>query len=256
MRFRLYTYTIILHALLFVSCATQKKMLYVQDIDNRESQLIQYLSPRIQVNDLLSVKISSLYPEAALPYNVQIPVAPNTTEVETLKLHGNLVSQQGYITLPAIGKVMAKGKTVEDLETLISSLLTKGNFLKKPTVNVRVLNSKITILGEVKLPGTYTIVEPNISIFQALGYAKDLTIHGDRRDILVIRIIDEKQHIKHIDLTKTDWFDSEFYFIKQNDVVIVNPNKAKIKSSGMVSGTGTIVSIASIILSGIVLLVK
>ena len=114
----------------------------------------------------------------------------------------------------------------------------------------------MTILGEVKNPGTYSFTEQNITILQALGYAGDLTINGKRDDILITREVDGVRKISHIDLTSSSFMDSEFYFIKPNDNIIVNPNNPKVKSAGFVGNVGTILTIASLALSITILLTR
>ncbi len=247
---------LVIICLLLPSCASKKKMLYLQDIDTKEGRKINYAHNKIQVNDILTIKISSLYPETAIPYNFDNSLSTNSSFIETLKLQGSLVSKEGFIVLPIIGSVKAIGKSTTELESHIKSILESGNYLKGAIVSVRILNSKITILGEVITPGTYTITEQNVTLLQAIGYAGDLNIHGDRKNILVIRDIDGTQFIKHIDLTKTDWFDSPFYFVKQNDVIVINPNNTKIKSSGYIGNIGTVLTIASILLSTVVILTR
>lgn len=238
------------------SCASRKDIIYFQDIDTKAGREINYVSNKIQVNDIVIVKISSLYPETAIPYNFDSNMFTSSGFVETLKLQGSLVSKEGFIVLPIIGSVKAQGKSTTELEVHVKSILESGNYLKDAIVSARILNSKITILGEVITPGTYTITEQNVTLLQALGYAGDLTINGDRKNILVIRDVDGTQFIKHIDLTKTDWFDSPFYFVKQNDVIVINPNKTKIKSSGYVGNVGTVLTIASLLLSTVILLTR
>ena len=247
---------VIVICLQFLSCASKKDILYFQDIDSKQGRSINYISNKIQVNDIITIKVSSLYPETAIPYNFDNSLSTNSSFIETLKLQGSLVSSDGDIVLPIIGKVKAQGKSTTELEAHIKSILEDGDYLKGAIVSARILNSKITILGEVITPGTYTITEQNVTLLQALGYANDLKINADRKDLLVIRDVDGTQFIKHIDLTKTDWFDSDFYFVKQNDVIVVSPNNTKIKSSGYVGSVGTVLTIASVILSTVVILTR
>ncbi|GAA3618973.1 polysaccharide biosynthesis/export family protein [Flavivirga jejuensis] len=251
-----FIFFISIFCLFLSSCASKKNVLYIQDIDKQDGRELSYNTNKIQVNDILAIKVSSLYPETAIPYNFDNSLSTNSSFIETLKLQGSLVSSEGYIILPIIGSIKATGKSTTELELHIKSILESGNYLQNAIVSVRILNSKITILGEVITPGTYTITEQNITILQALGYAGDLKINADRKDILIIRDVDGKQLIKHIDLTKTDWFDSPFYFIKQNDVIVVNPNNTKIKSSGYIGNVGTVLTIASILLSTVVILTR
>ncbi len=252
----LFAVLFVIVCLLFSSCASKKDILYFQDVDTKAGRKINYVSNNIQVNDVLAIKISSLYPETAIPYNFDNSLSNNSSFVETLKLQGHLVSSNGLVVLPIIGPIKAVEKSTSELETHIKSILESGNYLKGAIVSVRILNSKITILGEVMAPGTYTITEQNITLPQAIGYAGDLKINGNRKDVLVIRDVDGMQFIKHIDLTKSDWFNSPFYFIKQNDVIVVNPDNTKIKSSGYFGNAGTVLSLTSILISTVVLLTR
>jgi polysaccharide export outer membrane protein len=183
-------------------------------------------------------------------------VSPSTSFLEILKLQGYLVSQEGNIIFPIIGAIKVLGKTTSELENHIKKILIDGNHVIDPTVSVRLLNSKFTILGEVNKAGTYNITENNITLLQAIGYAGDLTINGSRQDVLIIRSMDGVQLTKKIDLTKTDWFNSEFYYIKQNDVIVINPNNNKIKSSGFLGSAGAVMSAISLVLTSILIVIS
>ena len=125
--------------------------------------------------------------------------------------------------------------------------------INNPNVTVRLLNSKFTVLGEVNRPGTYTFTEENISFLQALGLAGDLTIQANRKDIIVIRELDGQRMITNLDLTRASLLTSNFQSIQPNDVIIVNPNTKKITSAGLIGDIPTFLSIASIILSTVIL---
>jgi polysaccharide export outer membrane protein len=118
------------------------------------------------------------------------------------------------------------------------------------------MNSKVTVLGEVKTPGTYSFDEKNLTLLQAIGLAGDLTINGKRNDVLLIRQENNIKTITHIDLTSTSWFETKNYYVKQNDVIVVNPNNAKIKSAGIIGNAGTFISVISLLLTGILLIKK
>src|SRR5690606_30596120 len=138
---------------------------------------------------------------------------------------------------PELGSLSTKNKTPQQLQLYITQLLEEGGHLLNPTVNVRILNAKVTVLGEVNSPGTYNFSEQNVTLLQALGYAGDLTIYGKREDILIIREADSLRQISHIDLTSANLLDRPFYTIQSNDVIYVNPNVPKIKSAGFVGNT-------------------
>jgi polysaccharide export outer membrane protein len=242
--------------LLFCSCSTKKDVLLFQD-KSKLNAIISYQAPKIQVNDILSIQISTLQPELAMPYNL-IPQNATTAnlQIETLKLQGYLVSPEGTINFPVLGTLVVAGKTTQELETYIKSTLEQGNHLVSPTVNSRIINGKVTILGEVVRPGTYGFTEQNISVLQALGLAGDLTIRGKRKEVLLIREEAGQRTYTSLDLTQTNWFDSQYYYVRPNDVLVVNPNTARVKNAGFVSEPATLLSMASILLSMIILLTR
>lgn len=251
------TYTIILILFIFVqSCANKKDILYFQDAEYQSPSSIIYDAPRIQPNDILDIKVAALVPEAALPYHFQTNSVNSSTSIETLKLEGYLVDMDGSIIFPVLGRINVGQKTTAELETYLQKQLEQGNHLVLPKVRVRLLNAKVTILGEVNRPGTYGFTEQRISVPQALGYAGDLTINGKRKDVLLIRESNGIRHTQRLDLTKTDWFDGPNYYIQPNDFIVVNPNEPKVKSSGFVGSTGSVISVLSILLTTIVLITK
>lgn len=244
---------ILVSFLCITSCVSKKSVLYFQDADDLNLRKLNYSKSKIQVDDIINIKVTALNAESVGPYNVDNGLSPSTSFLEILKLQGYLVSKEGDITFPIIGKLKVVGKTTPELESYIKKILIDGNHVIDPTVSVRLLNSKFTILGEVNKAGTYNITENNITLLQAIGYAGDLTINGSRKDVLIIRRVDGVQKTKKIDLTKTDWFNSEFYFIKQNDVIVINPNNNKVKSSGFLGSSGAVMSAISLVLTSILI---
>ncbi|MGB0897454.1 MAG: polysaccharide biosynthesis/export family protein [Flavobacteriaceae bacterium] len=249
------------HFLVFVialfllqSCASKKDIVYFQD--NYAFETLEHHDARIMVNDILKIEVSAAIPEIAMPYNTfpSNGVAPTTAEA--LKLQGYLVTANGEITFPVLGTINVKGMTTKDVEAHIVELLSTGGHIKDAVVHARIVNAKVTILGEVNLPGTYNFTEQNITLPQALGYAGDLTINGQRHDVMVIRQQDGVREIGHIDMTKTDWFNNEYYYVQQNDVIVVHPNNPKVKSAGFVGNAVTILSIVSILLSTAILITR
>jgi polysaccharide export outer membrane protein len=173
-----------------------------------------------------------------------------------LKLQSYLVDNSGKITLPVLAGMKVTDKSTEELELFLTNKLKNEGHLKNPIVVVRVLNSKITILGEVKLPGTYNFTEKNLTVLQAIGLAGDLTINGQRNDVMLIRHEENTKKIIHLDLTSTDLLNSPYYYISQNDVIVVNPNKAKVKSAGIIGNAGTLLSVFTLLLTTIILILK
>lgn len=228
--------------LFLISCSTKKDILYFQDIKDKPQTEVIYTQNKIQVNDILRITVSAINPDSALPFNANFyntSTAANagsaTNGQNAMSLNGYLVNADGNISMPILGNIQVLGKTTNEIEDLIEKILIDQGQLNNPTVIVRVTNAKITILGDIGNPGTYPYYEQNLTLLQALGYAGDLSIFGRRNDILIIREQDGKRTYGHIDMRKTDWFNSEYYYIKQNDIIYVNPNGPKIKSAGYVT---------------------
>jgi polysaccharide export outer membrane protein len=248
--------SLLLVAFLLTSCKSKKELWYFQDLKDNQTTQLNFEAAKIQHNDILTIQLSALNPESILPYKFDNSISTNSSFIETLKLQGYLVDIDGTISYPILGRIQVAGKSPIELEAHIKKLLEDGGHVKNPSVSVRILNSKITILGEVNKPGTYTITEQNLTLPQALGYAGDLTINGERRNVMLIRDVDGVQVVKHIDLTKSDWFTSPYYYIKQNDVIVVSPNDARVKSAGLIGTTGTLMGVISIILTTIVIITR
>jgi len=244
----------VLALIMMSSCASKTDILYLQDANSNNTSNITYQNSTIQPNDILKITVETLVPEAALPYNRGASSGAVVNSIELIKLNGYLVSNEGTINFPILGLLKVSNLTTFEIESKIKKLLIDGGHLKNPSLDVRLLNAKITILGEVKAPGTYTFTEQNITILQALGYAGDLTINGKRDDIIITRDINGVRKISHIDLTSTDFMNSEYYFVKPNDNIIVNQNNPRVKESGFIGNIGTVLTIASLALSITILL--
>ena len=244
--------------LLLSSCVSNKDLLYFGDANMSQSTPINYTSNTLQPNDILDIKIGALVPETAIPYNSQTinNFGQQIQNIEVLKLQGYLVGTDGSIVLPILGKIEVVNKSIASLEQELISILEDGQHLVSPSVSVRLLNAKVTVLGEVGRPGTYTFTEQFISLPQALGYAGDLSINGKRTDILLIREQQGERRISQIDLTTTNWMNNPEYRIMPNDVIVVNPNNAKVKSAGIIGNASTVVSIVSVLLSITILLTR
>ena len=244
--------TIILILSVFQSCVSKKHMLYLQDVDTVNSQEVTYNNHTLQVDDILKISVGALVPEAALPYNNTTAGSVVANNIDVMRLDGYLVSQNSTINFPVLGELSVKGKTTQDLENDIKKLLVDGGYLINPNVTARLLNAKVTILGEVQRPGTFSFTENNISLLQALGLAGDLTINGSRENVVVLRYIDGVQTTARIDLTSAIFLKGPYQMVKPNDVIVVNPNSARISSAGYIGSIpillGVITSSLTIIL--------
>ena len=241
---------------LFQSCVSKKEMLYLQDIASYNNTEVTYNNHTLQVDDILKISVGALMPEAALPYNNITGGNVVANNIDVMKLDGYLVSQTMTINFPVLGELSVKDKTTQDLENDIKKLLVDGGYLINPNVTVRLINAKVTILGEVKMPGTFSFTENNISLLQALGLAGDLTINGSREDVVVLRYVDGVQTTERINLTSANFLSGPYQMVKPNDVLIVNPNSAKLKTAGYVGNISAILGITSIILTSILLFTR
>ncbi|WP_415376884.1 polysaccharide biosynthesis/export family protein [Patiriisocius sp. Uisw_017] len=236
------------------SCKSKKEILYMQDINAYNNTKANYTNATLQPNDILKITVGALVPETAIPYNRIVPTVVQGNTPEMMQLEGYLVSLEQTISFPILGEISVTNKTITQLETDLINRLESGGHLVNPSVNVRLLNAKVTILGEVNRPGTYTFTENNINLLQAFGLAGDLTINGVRDDVVLIREIDGVRTIAHFDLTKSDWLDSPYYLIKPNDVIMVNPNGAKVKTAGYIGNISTLLAVTSLLVTTIILI--
>jgi polysaccharide export outer membrane protein len=240
-----FLYSLIL--IVFVtSCASKKDVYYFQEIDSTAAEnSFKFLN--IQPGDILDIQIKALNPESVLVFQRQATLGLQQQQVQDRAIDGCLVGEDGSINLPIVGAIDTTNQSTQALAQIIQEALKP--YINNPTVNIRLLNFRISVLGEVNNPGTFTVLEERLSLPQALGLAGDLTINGDRNHLLLIRNEAGKKTNKVIDLTKTDFLESPFYFLKQNDIIYVRPNNARVKSSGLVGNASTLVSILSLAVS-------
>lgn len=246
--------------LMLYSCASPKDVLLFQDIDSLEEYSItQRNNPTIREDDLLIITVSAPDMETVRPYNLMIETRPSYANAN-LGLSNNsqqqayLVDSNGYIELPILGRQHVAGKTRAQLVDQLRNLILKD--IKDPIVNVRIVNYKVTVLGEVNRPGSYTIDGERITLPEALGLAGDMTIYGKRKNVIVLREVDGKRTHETIDLTTIASLNSEYYYLKQNDVVYVSPNSAQIQSSKFNRNASVYVSVVSLLVSVLVLVFK
>jgi len=164
-----------------------------------------------------------------------------------------LVDKNGEIDFPVLGKLKVAGLSPDELRTMLRGKL-EGDYLKNPIINIRLQNFTVTVLGEVKNPGTFPVNGERINILEALGFAGDLTIKGMRENVMVIRDFDGTNVYTRIDLTKKEALNSPVYYLTQNDVVYVEPNKSAVTSSALDNRATIAVSIASILITSTVLI--
>jgi polysaccharide export outer membrane protein len=248
---------IIVSILMISACTSKRNITYLNGVDKYINTDItkQKKAYTIQVDDILRIEIRSIIAEAAIIYNRISQNTGVTSNMNLMQLDGYLVSSDYSINFPVLGILEAKG-TILELEKKIAKLLLDGGHLVSPTVSIRILNGKFTVLGEVANPGTFTFLEKNLTLLQALGYAGDLTIDGRRKKITLIREVNGIRSATKLDLTSKDILDNPSYYIRNNDVIIINPNYSRIKSAGFIGSPQSIASISSILLSITLLIIN
>lgn len=214
---------IAIYTCLATGCAPRRDLVYFSNLAQQTSQAkLQPQEVKIQQNDLLSVSINSLNQESNVLFalNTKKPTADNNYKVE-----GYRVSKDGMINLPVVGNVRLEGLTIEQAQATISRELDK--YVKKPVVDVQLVNFKVTVIGEVNKPSSFTVQGDNINLLEALGMAGDMTVYGKRENVLVIRQENGQRIMKRLNLNNQDVMSSPFFYLKQNDIVYVEPDKSK-----------------------------
>lgn len=247
--FLLFTATLFLDA-----CTHKKNLIYFQgNLPTTESN--KNYNPILKTDDLISITVMGMDELATKPFNLPLTIinqgvggynqgAPTPP--------GYLIDPEGNIDFPVIGKIKLSGLTRSAAIDLIKEQLKP--YLSNPTILLRILNYKITVLGEVRNPGTFTIPNERVTLPEAIGIAGDLQITGVRNNVLVIRDVDGKKTETRVDLTKKEVFSSPAFYLQQNDVVYVEPNRAKINSSVVnTSNVSLVVSVISLLITMVVL---
>jgi polysaccharide export outer membrane protein len=251
----LHVFIVSLAVLLLSGCTSYKNVAYLQDGNamNELSEPLSMYDAKIMPKDLLTITVNATDPETAAPFNltVQTPVnvARSSSLTQQAALQQYLVSNEGTIDFPVLGVLNVGGLTKTEAENLIRTKL--GNYLKEtPIVTVRMANYKISVLGEVARPGMFTVSNEKISVFEALALAGDLTIWGMRDNVKIIREnADGQREIISLNLNKTDIVNSPYYYLQQNDILYVTPNKTKAKNSDIGQTTSLWFSATSILVS-------
>jgi polysaccharide export outer membrane protein len=225
---------LILVILCLSSCASNKNVTYFQNnnsVDTKYSATLSSSNPaplRIQSEDMLAIVVSSMSEETNALFNVLNSSAISTPHFSTgggSQPLGYLVDMAGEVNLPLVGKVRVAGLTLDEANAYITNQLVR--YVKSPTVNVRVLNHKFTVIGEVVRPGIYNLSDKPTTLPEVIGMAGDLTLYGQRNKVKLIRTINNKREIVELDLTSQQIFNSPYYFIENNDVVYVEASASK-----------------------------
>ena len=251
--------------IMFASCGQVKDIAYFQDkaLDHPE-EIDRHGGIVIQPKDMISIVVSSRNPELSAMFN--LPVVNYQAGSETVstggqqRLLGYVVDNNGYIDFPVLGTMKVAGMTRWELSEYIKDTLLKKGYLNDAVVTVEFMNFKVSVLGEVNSPGTYTIEGDKVTVLQALSLAGDLTIFGKRENVTVIREQDGERVFYNVDLCSVNMFSSPAYNLQQNDIIYVEPSEIRARQSTvddkglrttsiLVSSGSLLVSIATLIVS-------
>jgi polysaccharide export outer membrane protein len=239
-----------------ISCTNTKNIVYFNDIkDIQLKSEITFTEPKIQVNDILSIIVSSLDKEASAVFN-----APNESSYITNSglfgsnrlTIGYLVNEFGNITFPLLGEMKVTGMTKLELTKSITRQLIDKKLLVEPIVTIRHLNYRVSVLGEVAKPGVFSVPNERLNLLEALSFAGDITYYGKKDNILLIRENDKgEKTIKRLDLTDQKILTSEYFYLQSNDILYVEPAANRLTREKTTQTLPIIFSILSVIVLGI-----
>lgn len=258
-----YLKALLLGVVFLSSCSSQQRILYLQDTQaNEQIQIAQDYQIRIKPLDRVTVIVNSRDPELAAPFNTATsynsltgtPLSTISSNNATMQIR--TVDENGNLEIPIIGTIQCKGKTRSELSQEIADKIREGGYISDPTVNIQFADMKVSLIGEVTRPGQYNITTDRISLLDALSLAGDLTIYGVRSDVMVIREDNGVRTTAVLDLTSQDIYASPYFYLQQNDVVYIKPNKYKAQAgeisqnrSFYISLISTAVSVATLIVT-------
>lgn len=249
----------LLLVVLMSSCVTRKELTAFRTVTAETAEEVNRTlkpqpEPRVKINDALIITVSGLDPEAVIPYNlptVSYESPASSTVPTTSSFQYYTVDEQGYIDFPVLGKLYVVGLRQSEVINLIESKL-QGQVVN-PIVTMRFLNARVTVLGEVKRPGTFTLNNGRMTLLEALGVAGDLTQYANRSNVLITRENNGKVEFARLDLRSDEVFTSPYFYLQQNDVVYVEPNQARTTSNQSIglwlSMVGTVASAATVVVS-------
>jgi polysaccharide export outer membrane protein len=247
-------------SVLIFSCASNKNIPYFRDIPSNAHILSDTTmlpqDMRINIGDILTILVSGLDPTAVIPFNLPLVsyASPGSDQIyASPTIQPYIVDKQGMITFPVIGNIHVVGLKKDEVIALLKQKLS--SYLKDPVITLQIMNFKVTILGEVAHPGTYTLPNEQVTILQALGYAGDMTVYGKRDNVLLIRDHNGRKEYSRINFNNSYLLNSPYYYLQQNDVIYVEPNKARMMSVDTqnttlyISIVSTIVTTAAVLIS-------
>ncbi|MBR6545281.1 MAG: polysaccharide biosynthesis/export family protein [Alistipes sp.] len=243
------------------ACNAQRSVVYLQDAQDGAAVALpdEYII-RLKPHDSITIVVSCKDPELAAPFNATTSYSvlaggATTASATASALQVLTVGSDGTIVMPIIGRIECAGLTREELADLIERKIREGGYIAEPSVNVRLCDHAITVVGEVMRPGRYAIGKDKISILEALALAGDMTIYGARDNIAVVRECGGKNIVTRLDIRSAECFASPCYYLEQNDIVIVSPNKSRAATARINQNRSFWVSLASTAISLATLLI-
>ena len=243
-----------LFILTITSCVSKKDIVYFQNDETNQSEKNNIYRSIFKPNDLVQITISALDLEAVKPFN--LPGATKTTNdgLGTPQLQSYLIDSEGFIEFPLLGRIKLGGLARAEAISFFKNKLSP-DYVKNPTINIKITNFSVTVLGDVKSPGRFTIPNERISVLEAIGLAGDLNISGIR-NIEVKREENNRIATYSLDLRSNNIFTSPAYYLQQNDIIYVKPNKATSQSASSNTNTSLFISITGVLLAIITLISK
>lgn len=236
---------------LVASCVSRKEIVYFQNLPEQLAQLDSVQSNfKIKPNDILSITVSAYDPMAVKPFNLILESSGGVLAQQ----QGYLTGADGTINFPVLGKIKAAGLTRAELSEQLTEKISE--YILDPIVTINILNFKVSVLGAVNQPGTFAVQGERVTLPEAISLAGDLSIYGKRNNVLVLRETNGKKDYAYLDMRDAKIMESEYYYLQQNDLIYVEPNNAAVQSSSFSQTTGIFISLASLVITIIVVFIK
>ncbi len=241
----------------FTSCSTKKEILYFRDAEKLENmKTAMEFEPVFEVNDIIHIKVTSLNEEVVKPFQMQTGGSQSSGGggQQNPALMGYLVDIDGNIQFPVLGKIEVAGKSRSELESILTEKI--HDYVTDAVVAVRLLNFRVIVLGEAGSETVVDVENERISVPELIASVGGITYDGKRDNILVIREVDGVKSIGRVDMTNADVFKNPFFYLKQNDIVYVEPTYRKVKSAGFITSYTGLISLATTIFGIVVLITR
>jgi len=232
---------------MFSSCASRKNIVYFQADSTQLNTYYELNAPKLQAGDVLAISVTADDIRVTQPFNQVSAYQTGTIQNTNPFIPTYAIDNNGEIDFPKLGKVKLAGKTRTQAIDYLRNEISK--FIVNPGVSMEIRNFKVTVLGEVAKPGSFTIENDRITLLEAIGLAGDLTIFGKRKDVLVIREQNGLKKEYRVDLTKRESLNSPVYYLAQNDVIYVEPNNSRVQTSSYTQNTSVFISVIGLIIT-------